>query len=187
MFRRSLAGGNRHRRAGVRCAAGGGDAGLDIERVETAGLLQRVQALIAHPRQKRRVGIEQPVEPIDQHARGDQIEQRPVAPGFAARGWLGLRQPFGLRGGGFGGFRCGGLLDQGLGCVGCRRRLGIGAVFAVEPRRQLPREFVEGAVFHRRQHRRFRFADRAKRQHVLQRFLVGFAGGFHGRFQIGLW
>jgi len=56
--------------------------GLDIERVETSGLLQRVEALVAHPHQKRAVGIEQPVEPVDQHADRQQIEQRLVAPGF---------------------------------------------------------------------------------------------------------
>ena len=46
---RGLACGNRHRRAGVRRAGGARDAGLDIERIETAGVLQRMQAGIAHP------------------------------------------------------------------------------------------------------------------------------------------
>ena len=49
VFARGLRRGNRHRRAGVRCAAGARDAGLDIERVETAGLLQRMKARIADP------------------------------------------------------------------------------------------------------------------------------------------
>ena len=53
--RRRLARRNRHRRAGIRRAAGAGDAGFDVERVEAAGLLQRVQAVIADPLQKRRL------------------------------------------------------------------------------------------------------------------------------------
>ena len=76
--------GNRHRRAGVGGAAGGRDAGLDIERVETAGILQRMKARIAHPLEERGVGIEQPVEPIDQHA--DRAADR------AASGRAGLRR-----------------------------------------------------------------------------------------------
>src|SRR6202041_3504188 len=82
---RSLRGRNRHRRAGARGAAGAGDAGLDIERVETAGLLEGEKVWIAHAFEKRRVGIEQPVEPVDQYADRDQVEQRSVAPAFAAR------------------------------------------------------------------------------------------------------
>jgi len=53
------------------------------------------------------------------------------------------------------------------------------AVFVVEPRRQLPGEFVEGAVFHLGQGRGFRIAHRPKRKDVL--------GRIHGGFQIGLW
>ena len=49
--------------------------------------------------------------------------------------------------------------------------------FVIESRRQLPGEFVEGAVFDRRQYRRFRLADGAKRQNI--------PGRFHGGFQIG--
>ena len=45
------------------------------------------------------------------------------------------------------------------------------AVLGFEPRRQLPREFVEGAVFHRRQCRRLRFAEGAERQDVLRAIL----------------
>ncbi len=177
MFARGLRRRNRHRRAGVRRAAGARDARLDIERVEAAGILQRVKARIAHPLQKRGIGIDQPVEPVDQHAHGQQIEQRPVAPGFAARRRLRLREP-----GGFFArpwrFRRGRRLADRVGRVGGDRRRGD-AGFAFEPRRQLPGEFVEGAVFHRRQDGRFRLAERPERQDVL--------GRFHGRFQIGWW
>ena len=119
---RDLAGGDRHRRAGLRGAAGAGDAGLDIERVETAGLLQRMQARIAHAREKRRVGIEQPVEPVDQDADRQEIEQHLVAPGFAARRRLGARQPARLFAGLLGCFRCGRRLDHRFRRAGCRWR-----------------------------------------------------------------
>ena len=56
-----------------------------------------MQARIAHLRQEGGVGIEQPVEPVDQDADRQQIEQRLVARGFAARRRLGRRQPFGRR------------------------------------------------------------------------------------------
>ena len=68
---------------------GVGDAGLDIERVEAAGLFQRMQAVIADRLEKCRVGIEQPVEPVDQDACGQQIEQRPVAPASPRAGGSG--------------------------------------------------------------------------------------------------
>ena len=47
-----------------------------------------------------------------------------------------------------------------------RRRPRLVAVLGVEPRRQLPREFVEGAVFNRRQRWLLRFARGAERQDV---------------------
>ena len=59
---------------------------------------------------------------------------------------------------------------------GWRRRGGRRLAF--EPRRQLPGELVEGAVFDRRQRRRFRVADRAERQDVLGRFHVSFRIGW---------
>ena len=59
------------------------------------------------------------------------------------------------------------------------RRLGHRTIVAVEPRRQSPGEFVEGAIFYRCKGRRFRFADRAKRHDV--------GGRFHGSIQIGWW
>ena len=58
----------------------GRDAGLDIERIEPAGFFQRMQAGIADALEKRRVGVEQAIEPVDQDAGGQQIEQRLVAP-----------------------------------------------------------------------------------------------------------
>ena len=69
--------GNPDRRAGVGRAAGAGDAGLDIERIDAAGLFERVQAGIAHAFEKRRIGIEQAVEPVDHHAGRQEIEQQP--------------------------------------------------------------------------------------------------------------
>ena len=137
-----------------------------------------MQARIAHPLEKRSVAIEQPVKPIDQDAHREQIEQRLVAPGLAARRRLRRRQPFGRCAGLFGSLVHGRLFGGRFGRVGCRRRRGGAAVFAVEPRRQLPGEFVEGAVFNRCQGRRFRFAGRPKRQDVFC--------GFHGYFQIDL-
>ena len=159
---RCLRSGNRHRRAGIRRAGGVGDAGLDIERIETAGRFQGVQAVVSHLSEKRAVGIEHPVEPIDQHADRHQIEQHPVAPRLAARGRLGRRQPVGL-------FArlplCFIRVRRLAGRAGRRVRCrGVSAILALEPRRQLPGELVEGAVFHRRQDRRFRFTDRPKRQ-----------------------
>ena len=127
-----------------------------------------MQARIAHAREKRAVGIEQPVEPVDQHADRQQIEQRPVAPGFAARRRLGLRQPVrAVRSVASGSFPARPGSIAALGRFGCRRRCSGGAVFVVEPRRQLPGELVEGAVFDRRQRRRFRLAEGPERQDVL--------------------
>ena len=94
LFRCRVACGNRHRGAGFRRAAGGRNAGLDIERVEAAGFFQRVQAVIADALEESRVGKQQPVETIDQDADGNEIQQRLVAPGDAARRRLGRRQPF---------------------------------------------------------------------------------------------
>ena len=139
-----------------------------------------MQAVIADPRQKRGIGIEQSVKPVDQHADRYEVEQHPVAPGLAARRRFGLRQPlrgFCRRSGRYGRLDHIDNIVGGVGHIRYRRRAGL----ALEPRRQLPGELVEGAVFHRGQDRRFRFADRAKRQDVLERF-----GSFHGRFQIGL-
>ena len=93
---RRLACRNHHRRAGVRRRGRVGHTGFDIERVEAAGIFQRMQARIAHLRQEGRVGVEQPVEPVDQDADRQQIEQRLVAPGFAARRRLRRRQPLRL-------------------------------------------------------------------------------------------
>jgi len=175
MFRGSLRSGNLHRPAGVGCAAGARDGGLDIERVETSGVFQCVEALVAHLRQKRAVGIEQPVEPVNQHADRQQIEQRLVAPGFAPRRLLGRRQPFGWFARRFGCFGRRRLLVDG--CGRDRHRDGS-TVFVVEPRRQLPGEFVEGAVFHLSQGGGLRIVHRPKRKDVL--------GRIHGGFQIGL-
>ena len=57
--------------------------------------------------------------------------------------------------------RCGQRVEDGF--AGLVRRV---AVLGVEPRRQLPREFVEGAVFNRRQRWLLRFARGAERQDV---------------------
>ncbi len=189
-----LACGNRHRRAGVRGAGSVRHAGFDIERVEAAGIFQRMQGRITHLREEGRVGVEQPVEPVDQNADRQQIEQRLVAPGFAACRRLGWRQPFGLRGDRR--FACGlkqvfsmcvhrrDLLDNGLIDAGdCGRRLV--AHLGLEPGRQLPRQFVEGAVLDRRQRRRLAIARGAERQNVLRRFRCGVDRGFHGVIQIG--
>ena len=103
----------RHRRSGVRRAAGGGDAGFDIERVEAAGLLQGLQAAVADPLEKGGIGV-------DAAGRAGRSARRPATDratscraGFAARGRLGLRQPARLLGGLGRGFRG-------------RRRLGCG-------------------------------------------------------------
>ena len=53
------------------------------------------------------------------------------------------------------------------------------AVLDFEPRRQLPRELVEGGVFDRRQRRRFRLAGRTERHDVLRR-----SGGIPSAFRI---
>ena len=90
---------DRHRRAGLRRAARRGYAGLDVERIEPAGILERAQAGIAHAREEGGVGVEQAVEPVDQNARRQQIEQRAVARAVAVRGRRGLGQPFGRAGG----------------------------------------------------------------------------------------
>ena len=79
-----LARGDHHRRTGVRRRGRVGDAGFDIERVEAAGILQHMQAGIAHLREEGGIGVKQPVEPVDQNADRQQVEQRLVAPGFAA-------------------------------------------------------------------------------------------------------
>ena len=170
------AGGNRHRRAGVRGAAGGRDAGLDIERVEAAGLFQRVQAGITHAFEKGagwhraagRAGRSE-CRPAADRAASCRAGLRPAqaarrAP--AIRGWRRWPSelPRRLRSTA-GGSR--------LGRLGRRRCAGL----AVEPRRQLPGELVEGAVLDRRQGRRSRLADGPERQDIL--------GRFHGCFQIG--
>ena len=151
--------------------------GSTKQRVEAAGLFQRVQAVIAHAAEEGAVGVKQPVEPVDQHAGREQVEQRLVARGLAARRRLGMRQPVGTVAAGSDTSGAAGCSTIGFRRVGYRRRFGCGAGFAFEPRRQLPRELVEGAVFDRRQRRRFRLAHRPKRQDVF--------GGFHGVFQIG--
>ena len=146
------------------------DAGFDEQRVETAGLFQRLQAGIADAVEERAVGIEQPVEPVDQHADREQIEQRLVARGLAARRRLGRRQPVRLvvgrsrlrparvRAASSCALR--GASDAGGSGAGSRSA----RVFGLEPRRQLARELVEGVVFDRRQRRRFRLVDRPERQ-----------------------
>jgi len=145
----------------LRRAAGGGDAGFDIERVEPAGFFQRVQAVIADALEEGGVGIEQAIEPVDQDAGRQQIEQRLVAPPLAARGRLRRRQPV----------RCRRLrLGSPLGLDDGSRlsrvsdgRFNDGAV-GVVPLSLSSRadnwraSFVEGAVFHRRQRRRPRIA-----------------------------
>ena len=82
--RRSLARGDRHRRAGVRCAA--------APRRRARHRARRDRRLLPAPEgsespsdRESGVGIEQPVEPVDQDAHRKQIEQRPVAAGFAVR------------------------------------------------------------------------------------------------------
>ena len=78
-----------HRRSGFRGARGAGDSGLDVKRVQAAGLLERIQAVMADRPEKCRVGIEQPVEAVDQDARGQEVEQGAVASAFAKRGRFG--------------------------------------------------------------------------------------------------
>ena len=121
---------------------------------------------MAHPCQERAVGIKQSVEPIDQHADGQQIEQRPIAFGFATRRGFGFDQPFrfftwrllvfGLRthrllvGRRFARrlVRFRGLGDHvGDGWACKREKAGL----AFEPCRQFPRQFVEGVVLDRGQ------------------------------------
>src|SRR6185312_16244320 len=151
---------------------------LDIERIEAAGLLQRVQAVIADALQEGRVGIEQAVEPVDQDAGREQVEQGAVAPGFAPCRRLRRRQPFGA----------GGRLARWLGSGWLARRLrylarhdGLGCSLrvAIEPRRQLAGQLVEGVILARRQRERFSLADRSEWHNVWRRF--------HGLIQIGWW
>ena len=49
---------------------------LDEQRVEAAGLFQRVQLVVAGPVEEGAVGIDQLVEPIDQHADRQAVEDR---------------------------------------------------------------------------------------------------------------
>ena len=160
--------GNPDRRAGVRRAGGVGDARLDVKRIDAASLFERVQAVISHALEENAVGVEQPVEPVDHHAGRQKIEQRLVAPGFSARRRLGLGQPgrrFDCRlgSGQFDRWRCGGRRSLG-------RLRGFGrTVLALEPCRQLAGEFIEGAVFDRRQQRCARLAKGPERHNVRRR------------------
>ena len=79
-----MAGRDRDRRAGLRRAAGRGDARLDIERIKASGLLERVKVVIAEALKEGGIGIEQSIEPTDQDAARQQIEQGTVSPGLAA-------------------------------------------------------------------------------------------------------
>ena len=165
-----VARGNRHRRAGLRGAARGGDAGLDIERIESAGLFQRMQAVVSDALEEGGVGIEQPVKPVDQDAGRQQIEQCAVALQFAARRRLGLFQPF--RSGCARNLSCRcSLLDRLISDLVDHACLACMAV--VEPRRQLPGEFVESVVLDRGEHGRSRLANRTKRQDVLRHDVLG--------------
>ena len=157
---------------------------------------------VADPRQESRVGIQQPVEPVDQDADRQQIEQRLVAPGSrrarAARAAPAIpaarwpaRAPSDAADGSKHRF------DR-------RRSAAPIAVLGFEPRRQLPREFVEGAVFRPasatavsaspsgRNGKTFFSGLRQQfpsgfRQNVFKScFQIVLAVDFHGRFQIGL-
>ena len=54
---------------------------LDEQRVEAAGLLQRVQLVVAGPVEEGAVGVDQLVEPIDQHADRQPVEDRTLIGG----------------------------------------------------------------------------------------------------------
>src|SRR6202020_1187115 len=111
--------------------------------------------------EERAVGTGPPVEPVDEAAARQQIEQRLVAAAFAARRRFGMRQPARLRAGVFlggllGGLVCGlfdgwlGLLGRGLrdNCFGgfgggvLWQRLDRRVALAFEPFGQLARQFV---------------------------------------------
>ncbi len=86
---------DRHRGSGLRGAAGLRDAGFDIERVQLRRPLPAPAGRIAHALEKRRIGIKQAVEPVDQDA-GWQCRSRAArecALVLGARGRLGPLQP----------------------------------------------------------------------------------------------
>ena len=100
----------------------------------------------------------------NQDAHRQQIEQRLVAPAFAARGRLGTGQPVRLFAVCSDVSAAGGRSTTASGTLMCRLRRGCRFRFRVA--RILPGEFVEGVVLDRRQHQRFRFANGPKRDHV---------------------
>ena len=172
---------NRHQRAAIRGAAGGRSPRLNVERVEAPGVLECMKAVVTHAPQKCGVGVEQAIEPVDQDARRQKIKQRPVAAAVALRRRFGRGEPARLlvAGGLFRGLRfrspgrlAGDGVDRLVG-AGRRRQHGLAPL---KPLRQLARQFIEGAVFHRRKRRRSRIADRAKWHHIRRRF--------HGRVRI---
>ena len=126
--------------------------GLDQQRIDAAGRLQRGETGKTHLRQKRRIGVDQPVEPIQQHADRQQIDQRKFLMCVGGRWWL------------FGGG------DRRLARFGRQRVLrqfAFGAV-ALQPRRQLPGQLVEGVVLNRGQHQGAVVIGRPERQHVMR-------------------
>lgn len=59
--------------------------GFDDQRIEAAGLGQRMKVVVSGGRKKRLVGVDQPVEPIHQHADREAIEQLRILRGIGAR------------------------------------------------------------------------------------------------------
>ncbi len=139
--------------------AGVGVVRLDEQRIEAAGLFQRVQLVVAGPVEEGAVGIDQLVEPIDQHADRQPVEDRTLIGGECLRGGSlrsrlsGLRRPPFSR---FLGIRWRRLFNL--------LRLVLGAAQA---RRQTVRQFAERAALDRRQRRHaFRGRGRGKRHDI---------------------
>ena len=180
VFRRGLACGNRHRRAGVRRAGGARHAGLDIERVEAAGFFQRLKAGIAHPRRGRRgwhraagrAGRSECRPAADRAAscragfrRARAARQAPATPAG--------RRPFAV-------FRRVRRCDHGFGRIGCFRRRRRAVGFALSSRADNCRASSSKALFSTGVSTGdFDSPIGPKRQDVF--------GRFHGRFQIGWW
>ncbi len=142
-----------------------------------------MQAVVADAREKGGVGIEQPVEPVDQHAGRQQIEQRAVALQLAARRRLGFFQPLRARRR-FArrlGRRCSRF--NGLIFHICHERLARLAI--LEPRRQLPGELVEGLILDRREHGRSGVAERAKRHRRFGAFPRAYPDRLVLKFHLG--
>ena len=128
---------------------------LDEQRVESAGLLQRVQLVVAGPVEEGAVGVDQLVEPIDQHADRQAVEDRALIGGGRPRGcrfsWL---RPWSRSFGAATGFAAetsgfGGSAGSGRGVVKLFR-LVLGAA---QPRGETVRQFAERVALDRRQRR----------------------------------